>query len=98
MQKILPQTNRNGISWFLFINNGVRPLSSKVQAIKAINVQTKVRNMRRFVGIVNYYRDNWRKRAHSLSPLTNLCSTKVNFKWTDVENNAFMTMKRNSRT
>ena len=36
----------------------------------------------------------WRKRAHTLAPLTKICSTKVKFKWTDVENNAFIAMKK----
>ena len=36
----------------------------------------------------------WRKRAHTLDPLTKLCSTEVKFKWTDVESNAFIVMKK----
>ena len=35
----------------------------------------------------------WRKRAHKLAPYKNLCSTKVRFKWTDVEKNIFVSMK-----
>ena len=38
---------------FWIINNGVRPLLSKVEAIKAIDVPTNVQNVRIFVGIVN---------------------------------------------
>ena len=78
---------------FWVINNGVRPLFSKVEAIKSIDVPTKVLEVRRFVGLVNYYRDMWHKRAHTLAPLTKLCSTKVKFKWADLENNAFVAMK-----
>ena len=36
----------------------------------------------------------WRKRAHTLALLTKLCSTKVKFKWTDIENNALTAMKK----
>ena len=36
----------------------------------------------------------WLKRAHTLAPLTKLCSSDVKFKWTDVENNAFVAMKK----
>ena len=61
-------------------NNVVRPLSSKVEVIKSIDVLTKVCDVRRFVGLENYYRDKWRKRAHTLAPLTKICSTKVKFK------------------
>ena len=75
------------------INNGVRLLSYKVKAIKSINIPTKVLDVHRFVGLVNYYRDMWCRSAYTLSPLTKIFSTKVKFKWTDVENNAFTAMK-----
>ena len=76
------------------INDRVRPLSYKLEDIKAIDVPTNVRNIWKFLRLVNYYRYMWRKRAHTLATLTNLCSTKVQFKYTDVENNAFIAMKK----
>ena len=60
----------------------------------SIDVPTNVRVICRLVGIVNYYRDMWRKREHTLAPLKILCLTKVKLKWTDVDNNAFMAMKK----
>ena len=54
---------------FWVINNGIIPLSYKVESIKTIDVPTKVHDVRRFVGLVNYYRDMWRKRAHTLAPI-----------------------------
>ena len=36
----------------------------------------------------------WRKRVHTLAPLTKLCATKVNFKWTYAENNTFIEMNK----
>ena len=60
---------------------------------KSIDFPTKVRDIH-FLGIVNYYRDMRPKHAHTLYPLTKLCSTKVNFKWTDVENNTFVSIKK----
>ena len=79
---------------FWVSNNEVRPLSAKLYAIKAINFTTKVRNIISFVVIINYYRYTWRKHAHTLSPLTKLCSTNVKFKWSDTENNDFIAMKK----
>ena len=38
-----------------------------------------------FVCLVNYYRYMWSKRSHLLQPLTALASTKLELKWTDVE-------------
>ena len=72
----------------------LRPLSSKLESIKSIDVLTKVRNVRRFVGIINFYRDMWRNHAHTLAPVTKLCSTKVKFKWTDLENSGFISTKK----
>ena len=37
---------------------------------------------------------NSRKCAHKLAPLTKICSTKVKFKWTEVENNDVLAMKK----
>ena len=53
-----------------------------------IDTTTKVNVLQIFVGIFNNYRDMWRKHTHTLSPLTKLCSTKVEFSWPDVEKNA----------
>ena len=35
----------------------------------------------------------WHKCANTLAPLKKLCSIKVKFKWTGVENNYFLDMK-----
>ena len=58
---------------FWVINNEVIPLSSKVEAIKSISVPTNVRNVQKFVGLVNDHRYMWRKREYALAPLTKLC-------------------------
>ena len=36
----------------------------------------------------------WRKRAHTLATLTKLCSTKIKFECTYVDNYAFIDMKK----
>ena len=36
----------------------------------------------------------WCKWTHTLAPLTKLWLTKVKFKWTDIENNAFTDMNK----
>ena len=74
--------------------DGVKPLSKKVEAITNLAPPTNRKGVRRFIGLVNYYRDMWGKRSEILAPLTALTSVKVPWKWTDVEQNAFMTMKK----
>jgi transposase InsO family protein len=73
---------------------GIKPLSKKVEAISNIAAPRNRRELRRFIGIVNYYRDMWIRRSEVLSPLTALTSVSVKWKWTEVEQTAFDTMKR----
>ena len=73
--------------------NGIRPLSKKVDAISHLKPPTTRKQLRRFLGIINYYRDMWWRRSETLAPLTRLTSKNVPFKWTAVEQKAFDDMK-----
>jgi RNase H-like domain found in reverse transcriptase/Reverse transcriptase (RNA-dependent DNA polymerase)/Integrase zinc binding domain len=74
--------------------NGIRPQTKKVEAISRIMSPTNKRQLRRFLGMVNYYRDMWRGRSHVLAPLTGLVSNKTKWKWTEVEERAFEEAKQ----
>ena len=52
------------------------------------------KEVRAFIGIVNYCRYMWARRSHILHPLTALTSPKAKFKWTDVEQKAFDDIRR----
>ena len=73
---------------------GIQPISKKVEAIKNIAPPTNKRELRRFIGIVNYYRDMWIRRSEVLAPLSKLTSKTAKWQWTDTEQKAFETMKR----
>ena len=62
--------------------SGIQPQVKKIAAIQAISEPENKRELRRFIGLCNYYRDLWPQRAHTMAPLTSLCSSKVVFKWT----------------
>eukprot|EP00957_Ditylum_brightwellii_P041296 3126204-Ditylum_brightwellii.AAC.1 len=61
------------------------PLPNKVSAIHEI--------LRRFIGIINFYRYMWKGGAEKLAPLTVITSKKAKWKWTQVEQQAFEAVK-----
>ena len=52
------------------------------------------KEVRKFIGLVNYYRDMWARWSHTLAPLTNITSNKVKFRWTKIKQDAFGKIKR----
>jgi hypothetical protein len=55
--------------------SGIRPLTSKVEAIQQLKPPKTLKQLRSLLGLINYYRDMWKQRSHMLTPLTEL--TKV---------------------
>jgi hypothetical protein len=72
---------------------GMRPSQKKVDAILQIKPLTTRKQLRRFIGMVNYYCDMWPLRSHLLAPLSSLPSAKVKWKWTTEHQEAFDKMK-----
>ena len=66
---------------YLITRDGIKPLPAKVQAILKIDTPKNCRELRSFIGIVNYYRDMWIKRSHVLAPLAGLTSSKATWQW-----------------
>ena len=61
--------------------------------MKRIKPPTNKKQLRSFIGMINYYRDMWKHRSVVLEPLTALTSSKVKWKWTEMEQKAFDKMK-----
>ena len=72
---------------------GLRPSQKKVEAILQIDTPKTRKQLRRFIGMVNYYRDMWPQRSHCLAPLSSLTSAKVKWKWTQLHQDSFEQMK-----
>ena len=73
---------------------GVQPSTKKVEAILKIATPKTRRQLRKFIGMINYYRDMWPKRSELLAPLTKLTSKNVPWKWTQECEDSFQAMKK----
>jgi hypothetical protein len=87
---------------YVLTRDGIKPRSNKVQAILAIKLPTGVKQLRHFLGMVQYYRDLWERRSEMLAPLTSLVgecgqtkttkakgTKKVPWHWDEVHQRAF---------
>ena len=57
---------------------GIKPQANKVQAIINLESPKTIKQLRRFLGMVNFYRDMWRQRSHLLAPLSDLLGGGAN--------------------
>ncbi len=57
---------------YILTSDGIKPQSNKVQAILAIKPPTGVKQLRHFLGMVQYYRDLWERQSNMLAPFTSL--------------------------
>ena len=73
---------------------GIQPVQKKIAAIQNIAEPKNKKELRAFIGIVNYYRDMWVRRSHLLAPLARLTSKTVKWQWGDKERQSFNDMKR----
>jgi hypothetical protein len=73
---------------------GIQPVTKKIEAIQNIAPPQNRRKLRKFIGIVNYYRDMWIRRSHVLAPLATLTSKSTKWRWGERKQWAFNKMKQ----
>ena len=73
--------------------NGIQPQPKKVEAICRLSAPQNRRQLRHFLGMVNYYRDMWQRRSHLIAPLSALTSKTVPWKWEAEQQEAFEKIK-----
>ena len=71
---------------------GVKPWRQKIEAFLRLQPAVNVKQLRSFLGMVNYYRDMWPRRTHVLAPLTELTGKRT-FVWMPKHQQAFERMK-----
>ena len=73
---------------------GIQPQPKKVEAILRLTAPRTKRQLRHFLGMVNFYRDMWRRRSHLIAPLTELTKKDVPYIWTKEHQKAFEELRQ----
>jgi len=75
-------------------HDGIQPMANKVHAITNIAPPKTKKELRRFIGMLNYYHDMWTRRSHILAPLALVTSKTTKWVWGEEQQNAFDTMQK----
>jgi transposase InsO family protein len=79
---------------YYLTRKGIHPQPKKVEAICRLSAPQNRRQLRHFLGMVNYYRDMWKRRSHIIAPLSALTSKNVPWKWGAEQQSAFEEIKQ----
>jgi hypothetical protein len=79
---------------YVINRQGIQSAMKKVAAMLRIETPKTRKQLRGFIGMVNYYRDMWPQRSHIMAPLTALTSSSVKWKWTKEHQEAFEQIKK----
>ena len=100
---------RHEIEYLGYILNrdGIKPNPEKVSVILALKEPTNVKELQRFLGMVQYYRDVWVRRSEMIALLTDLVgevghtkitrankTKKKHWYWTKLHQEAFELIKQ----
>ena len=75
------------------IKEGLRPDPKKVMGIVDIHKPQTAKEMKSLIGMIQFYRDMWRRRSHILTPLIEAAAGKKgkqNIKWNEEMDEAFI--------
>ena len=70
------------------------PIPKKIEAIQALTVPKTRKQLRQFIGMINFYREMWQKRSELLAPIFALTPKNVKYDWKDKHQKCFDAIKR----
>ncbi len=91
-QKHISKSQKDDLG-FQITRDGIKPQPDKVQSILNMKRPATQKEDCRFIGMVNFYRDSYPKRATALAPLIDLWGQKKQFLWKDEKEQAFLKIK-----
>ena len=74
---------------YVISSEGIRPNSDRIKSIMDIPAPKNLKQLRRFIGIMNYQSRFLINYATHIAPLRELLKKDVKFRWTSVEQQAF---------
>ena len=66
---------------FVINRERVRPRRKKIQGMLDLKPPSSQKEVRGFIGMVNFYRSMWPRRSATLGPLTKLTGKGIKFRW-----------------
>ncbi len=88
------------VDWcgFSISEKGIMPKNSRVEAIQSINPPTTLKEVRSFLGSVQYLMRYIPNLTEKTEPLRQLLTKKTKWIWSDIENAAFEGLKKDIQT
>jgi hypothetical protein len=81
------------LGYWITREEGIQPSLTKVTAIQQLAEPKTKKELRKFIGMVNYYCDMWIRGSAVLAPLAALTSKNTKWEWTEKHSQAFQLMK-----
>ena len=78
---------------FLMNQQGIKPQPEKIKAMLDIKPPKNKKFLRQFIGMVNYYKELFKKRSDILKPLTDMSGKNATFTWDEKANKSFIAAK-----
>ncbi len=78
---------------YTLTTKGIMPQNKKILTILALAPPANHKQLRSFLGFINYYKKLWYHRSSILAPLTAISSSKVKFVWGPEQQKAFIQIR-----
>jgi len=80
MKSVFERSQLEYLLGYWITPTGIKHVYDKVKAVLKIAEPKTQKELRSFIGVVNYYRDMWARRSHVLAPLAALTSKTTKLK------------------